>query len=54
MLSNFEANNLKSVKELLQKDLRLAKDRHTLYEEKQKELVKKSTLWGRIKAFFGK
>ena len=52
MQNDFEANNLKSAKDLLQKDLRRAQDGHNLYKEKQIELAKKSTLWGRIKAFF--
>ncbi|SFZ98557.1 hypothetical protein MNB_SV-5-1540 [hydrothermal vent metagenome] len=53
MQNDFEANNLKNAKELLSKDLKIAQNAHEIYKERQKILENKTTIWSKIKSFFG-
>ena len=52
MLNDFEAENIKRAKKILEKDLSMAAHIHKVQQEKQKLRVEKTSLWGKVRSFF--
>jgi len=54
MQNNFEANEIKNAKSILDKDLKMATHSYKIHKEQQKAMSEKRTFWMKIKGLVRK